>query len=76
MSYITFCQIFFHTSKQQILGQSLEFIMDKSNSSFNKGDMSQYRVVQKQVKKKIKIAKLIYMDTIVNTFVFGNCRCK
>ncbi len=81
-SYITFCEnlvipqksFSVYPNNKPWVSKSLKFIINQRNISFHKGDLTQYRVLQKQVKREIKLAKLKYKDRVGNMFATGNPR--
>ena len=80
--YVKFCKeliipkkcIHIFPNNKPWVSKSLINVINQRNICFNQGDETQYRVLQKQVKREITLAKRNYKDKIEGMLTAGNSR--
>ncbi|XDV19566.1 hypothetical protein PO909_025015 [Leuciscus waleckii] len=81
-AYISFCEemiipqksILIYPNNKPWVSKSVKSIINQRNISFNQGDMIQHRVLSKQLKRELKLAKRVYKDKVENLLRTGNSR--
>lgn len=79
---VTFCEdlvipkkeIRIYPNNKPWVTKSVKNIIIQRHICFNQGDVTQYKVLQKQVKKELKLARLNYKDKVEYMFSTGNSR--
>lgn len=81
-AYITFCEdlvipkkeICIYPNNKPWVTKSVKNSIIQRNICFKQGDVTQYKVLQKQVKRELKLARLNYKDKVEHMLSTGNTR--